>query len=210
MTINDIRRDFYGGTSAAEREFLAAAKTNGFNAAHLLGGTRLLAPTGALAETLPRGDVGLNNQTVLLSGRLTLAAVVLSAGKTVSSISFLSGTTALATGTNQWFGLFNSSRAALRFTSNDTSTAWAANTAKTLNLTSSYTIMETALYYIGIMVAATTVPSLCGVGATAAAIHTLPPIISGTCDTGLTTVPALPFTASALTGVSVRPYGWVS
>ncbi len=144
-----------------------------------------------------------------MSGRLTLAAVHLQAGETISSISWHSATTALASGTNQWFGLFDSSRVALRLTNDDTSGAWVANAGKTLSLTSPFVTTYTGIHYIGIMVAATTVPSLFAFSGNAT-IQAIAPATAGTADTGLTTPPSLPFTAAALTVGGAIPFGWCS
>lgn len=65
------------------------------------------------------------------------------------------------------------------------------------------------MHYIGIMVKATTVPTLyCAtVGTT---ITGIPPIVSGTADTGLSTPPSLPFTTASLTASASVPYAYVS
>jgi hypothetical protein len=166
-------------------------------------------PTGALAETYDRNWVAEVNVAALSTGRLTLQAIWLTAGMVLSSITFASATTALATGTNQRFSLYDVNRMLLAQTSDDTSTAWAANTTKTLNLTSRYTVPYTGLYYLGIMVAATTVPTLKGHTAfTASQIHGLTPVINGTSSTGLTTALANP--AAAVTVGTTSVWGAVS
>jgi hypothetical protein len=106
----------------------------------------------------------LANTSVLTSGQLIGVNVQLPKGLTITSISFTSATTALVTGTNQWFGLADSTGAILRLTGDDTSTAWAANTKKTLNLSSTFTTTYAGLHYVLIMVAASTVPTLSTVG----------------------------------------------
>ncbi len=105
--------------------------------------------------------------------------------------------------------LYNVNRNLLATTSNDTTTAWAANTVKTLNLTAAYTVPYTGFYYLGIMVAATTVPTIKGHTAfTATNVHGLAPITNGTSSTGLTT--ALPNPAAAITVATTSAYGYVS
>lgn len=116
--------------------------------------------TGSLASTYDRGPATESNGAALSTGRLTLNRIFLPKGLPVTSITFWSMTTAMSTGTNQWFGLFDSSRNILRLTADDTSTAWAANTAKTLNLSSTFQTTYSGLYYVGIMVKATTVPTV--------------------------------------------------
>lgn len=152
--------------------------------------------TGALYETIPRQLCDEVNTSVLSSGRLSLQAIWLPAGVTINSISLWSATTALATGTNQLFGLYDNNLNLLRSSVNDTSTAWAANSRKTLALTSAFTTTYSGLYYIGVMVAATTVPTLKGNTARVGGqLNAGAPSMGGTSNTGLTT--ALPATANA-------------
>lgn len=155
----------------------------------------------------------LANATALLSGRLTLGTIGLRAGDVIRTATFLSATTALATGTNQWFALFDANRNRVAITNDDTSTAWAANTAKTLTFATPYEVPDTGLYYLGIMVAATTVPTLAGIGHLAgpgAVIANLPPIQCGSADTGLTNPASCPAQATTLTALAVVPYAYVS
>jgi hypothetical protein len=79
---------------------------------------------------------------LLSTGRVLLMPIWYEAGTVVNSITFLSGTTALSAGTNQWFALADSSYLTLAKSADDTSTAWGSNTLKTLNMSSpaSYTI----------------------------------------------------------------------
>lgn len=165
--------------------------------------------SGSLYETFDRNMCDEVNTAVLLSGRLSLQAIYIPAGITLSSVSFYSATTALATGTNQLFGLFDNNRNLLRSSNNDTSTAWAANSLKTLSLTSTFTTTYSGLYYLGIMVTATTVPTLKGNTAkTGGQLQGQAPSMGGTSNTGLTT--ALPATANAPGTVTTSFWGAVS
>lgn len=165
--------------------------------------------SGALAETFDRNLCDEVNSAVLSSGRLSGAAIWLEAGMTISSISFHSATTAAGTPTNQLFGLFDSSRNLLISSTNDTTTAWAANSLKTLALTSTFTTTYSGLYYLGVMVTATTVPTLKGNTAkTGGQLQAAAPSMGGTSNTGLTT--ALPATANAFGTVTTSFWGCVS
>lgn len=152
--------------------------------------------TGTVAETIPR-SIGGTNVAALTSGTLLLMAVYLRAGQRVANISFCSGTTAAGTPTNQFFALYDINRNLLAQSANATTAAWAANTIKTLAMTASYTATTTGLYYVGVMVSATTVPSLAGLAANNAAFHAAAPILVGNSTTGLTTT--LPNPAAAIT-----------
>ncbi len=165
--------------------------------------------SGALYETFDRNMCDEVNTAVLSTGRLSLQAIYLPAGTVVSSISFWSATTAAGTPTNQLFGLYDSSLNLLRSSSNDTTTAWAANSKKTLALTSTFTTTYSGLYYLGIMVTATTVPTLKGNTAkTGGQLNAAAPSMGGTSTTGLTT--ALPATAAAPGTVTTSFWGCVS
>jgi hypothetical protein len=167
-------------------------------------------PTGCLAETYPRNQVNEGNIAALSSGRLSLQLIYLKAGMVITNIGFCSATTALGTGTNQLFGLFDvRSRRLLAVTSNGTNGAWGANSIKTMALTATYTVPFTGPYYLGIMVAATTVPTLKGLTAfTASQIHGLLDITHGTSNTGLTTTLTSPCNIPAVTTTSI--YGYVT
>lgn len=170
---------------------------------------RGMARTGSLAETVSR-DMAAGNTQTMTSGTLWLSAIVLPKDLVITSITWFSAATALNLGTNQWFVLCDASRAPLRFTSDDTSTAWAGNTEKTLNLTSTYTTVTEGLHYLGFMVAATTPPTMRGQVLTASTIEGLAPILWGASTTGLTNTASCPNPAGALTTGTATPYGYVS
>lgn len=163
---------------------------------------------GGISDTIPRWAI--DGTLTPTSGRLQLARVTLLAGQVVTSISWLAANIAGASMTNQWFGLFDANRAALRLTADDGATAWAAQAVKTLNLTSTYVVPTSGKYYIGLMVAGATPPNLRAKTGVVTQASGLAPILGGTSDTGLTTPPALPFTAAAITAQSALPYGYVS
>lgn len=165
--------------------------------------------TGALYETFDRNLCYEVNTAVLSTGRLSLAAIYLPINTTITSISFWSATTAAGTPTNQLFGLYDINLNLLRSSANNTTTAWAANSRKTLALTSTYTTTYSGIHYLGIMVTATTVPTLKGNTAkTNGALNAGAPSMGGTSTTGLTT--ALPGTAAAPGTVTTSFWGCVN
>lgn len=169
--------------------------------------TKVLA--GALYETFDRNLCDEVNTAALSSGRLSLQAIYIPAGVTITSISFWSATTAAGTPTNQLFGLYDVNLNLLRSSNNDTTAAWAANSRKTIALTSTFTTTYSGLYYLGIMVTATTVPSLKGnTGKTGGQLNAGAPSMGGTSNTGLTT--ALPATATAPGLVTTSFWGCVN
>ena len=100
-------------------------------------------------------------------------------------------------------------------TADQLTAAWGTFTAKTLNIAAdangaaaNYTTTYSGLHYLGIMVAATTVPTLTG-GTPGTAVPGLAPVLYGNADTGLTTPPAFPLTATSITAVNGAPYAYV-
>lgn len=194
--------------------------TSGSSAAATPYNTRAAAvPSGAKGETFSRMDVALGSAGVslLTSATLAVAGIGLASGTVVSSITWVSGTTAANTPLNQWFALYDKNLVQLATTTDDTTTAWAASSAKTLNIAtvasgaaSTYTIPSTDLYYVGIMVKATTPPTLMGFLSNNAPITGIAPIVSGNSDTSQTTPPAFPHTATSLTARANIPYAYVS
>lgn len=154
---------------------------------------------GSIAETIDRRICTETNTTApTASGTLFMQAIWLNAGQVCTNISFHSATTASATPTNGFFALYDGSRNLLAQTANFTTEAWAATSIKTKALTTPYTVPLTGLYYVAIMITATTIPTLKGNTArTGGQLASQAPIIAGASTTGLTTT--LPNPAAAIT-----------
>ncbi len=164
-------------------------------------------PTGCLAETFPRSMIPINQTSMLTSGTILLTAIALQKGQLVSSASFYAGTTALGTGTHQYFSLHDSTLARVALSADDTSTAWGTNTKKTLSFTSAFTVVTTGLHYIGLLVTASIVPTLYGQNEASSVVQSDTPIGCGTADTG---VSAIPNPVAALSIQGKVPYAFVS
>lgn len=166
-------------------------------------------PAGAIAIDFPRLGSTLANSALIISGRLHVVGLDVPAGKLITSITFMSGTQAAVTPTNQWFcALDPTTRAVLGLTADDTTTAWNASTAKTLTLASPFVTTRRGLL-IGINVVAGTVPSLLAVVSTQAA-NLVTPVPNGFSTTGLTNPASLPNPAGAIAGQAAMPLCWVS
>lgn len=169
----------------------------------------MLRPSAALVESFPRAAITTANASTLITQRMYMVAIGLPKGLDITGIAFLSGTTALSAPTNWWFGIFDSSRVALKFTADQLTAAWGANTLMPVALTAAHTTTYAGLHYLGIMCKGT-VPTLAGTSQANSAINGLTPIIAGlAADTGLTVPPSIPFTAGALTASTPRPYCYV-
>jgi hypothetical protein len=133
---------------------------------------------------LPR--TGLDDVAALATGVMTSVDLWLNEGDLVTSLTFMSAGTAAGTPTAYWFALYDTAGALLSQTADQTTTAWAADTVKTLALGTAQRITKSGLYKAAINVTATTPPTLVGtVGAK--------PVLSGegnlsqTSGSGLTT-----------------------
>lgn len=109
-------------------------------------------------------DAGDTGHVALTTQVMTSVPVKLYAGDVITNISVRSGATAAGTPTNWWFALYSNAAtpALLAQTADQTSTAWAANTTKTVALATAQTITTTGVYWVGIHAKATTVPTLLG------------------------------------------------
>lgn len=149
------------------------------------------------------------NVAALTTQVMTSVAVYLEAGDVVTNLTFVSATTAAGTPTNWWFALYSSAAtpALLRQTADQTSTAWAANTAKTVALSTPYAVPATGIYYAAVMVKATTVPTLAGRtlhnAVEAVAIVTGQVVLAQTSGSALTTT--APATIASPTTVATVP-----
>lgn len=144
-------------------------------------------------------------QVALATGVMTSVPIFLQAGDVVTNLSFRSGATAAGTPTNYWFALYSDAAtpALLAQTADQTSTAWAANTTKTLALSAAYTVPKTSIYWAAIMVTATTPPTLLGACA-APAIVTGERNLSQSSGSALTTT--APGTIATPTAKTFVPY----
>lgn len=165
-------------------------------------------PTGKVAQSINRANGSLVNlAAALTSGTLVTQAIYLKAGQVVSGLEWYSGGTALSSGANQWAVLLDkSTRNVLARSADDTTGAWAANTKKAFTMDTPYTAPASGWYDAGIMVKATTVPSLIGISDGYADINGLDPILCATSSTGQTTRPAVGATMGALTAVARKLY----
>ncbi|HEX8631136.1 MAG TPA: hypothetical protein VF755_23505 [Catenuloplanes sp.] len=146
------------------------------------------------------GDTG---QVALATGVMTSVPIYLRQGDVITNLSVRSGATAATTPTAYWLALYDESSALLAQTADQTSTAWAANTTKTLALAAPYTVLRTGIYWVGIMVTAGAVPSLLGtIGAPA--IVTGERNLSQSSGAGLTTT--APATIATPTAKQFIPY----
>jgi hypothetical protein len=162
-----------------------------------------------IAETI--APAAATTALTMSTGVLSIAAIRLVAGQTVQGAGFVASTTAGATMTHWWMTLLDSGYTCRAVTADQTSGAIAASTWQNLPFAATYTATYTGMYYLGVMVAASTIPTLCGAASPLAAMVTgtgaPTPLLGGVSATGLTTPPTAGTTAYiAPTAAAVTPY----
>jgi len=174
----------------------------------------VLRPTGADYETFPRQGT-ITQPAAITVGVLWLHGINLPAGLSVGHICWDANTTGAGTPTHWWFGLYDLNRVQLAVTADQTTTAWAASAVKNLAVATtaagaatSFRTTYTGLHYLGVMVAATTTPTLNGGGITVGVYGQAPVMWGGTSDTAQTTPPAFPHTVTTHTASSATVYAW--
>lgn len=147
----------------------------------------------------------------LTSATMYVSGIWLPAGKVVTGITFVSGSTAESAGTHLWYALYKSDLTFMAQSTDDTgAAAFAANTALRKALTAAQTLPYSGLYYLGICVVGTSMTLLNVLAATAngnGSIAGMTPIVAATSSTGL--VGTAPSPAGALTGIAQSLYAFV-
>jgi hypothetical protein len=216
----DAKGDLAGGTGANTAARLAVG-SNGFvlvaDSGEATGmkwvirspGWRI---SGSLYESVPRWAV-ITAALAITNQRVNLVAIDLPEGITVTSVSWRSGSTAFTAGSgtnHQYMGLYDSSRNRLGVSADDGGAAWAANTTKTLALTSPFVTTYTGLYYLAVLVDHSgdgATPTLVGAGSGANGIPGEAPVTSGGSSTGQT---SLPDPAAAISNINSTYWAYVS
>lgn len=222
---NDLTGNAWSATTALSVS--TAAPTTGPGAMNALPGSNLvdtdltalppleaaLRPSGRY-ETTSRLRCGTTSTPT--SGTLYLVPIWLPAGFLISNLSFVSST-GITSPTHWWFTLHNSSRVALARTADQTTTAWAGNTLKTVAIAqttagsaSTYTTTYAGLHYLGVMYTGSAL-TLMSEGSPAQQCDVAPAF--GATDTGQTTPPTVTsgaFTATAPTGAAILAYAFAS
>jgi hypothetical protein len=131
-------------------------------------------PTAFQRSNIPRSDATADT-AVLTTQVMASFAIPVYAGDVITSLTFLSGATGAGTPTNWWFALYNDAAtpALLSQSADQLTTAWAADTAKTLALAAPQVNNgDHTVWYASVMMKATTPNSLVGVNLGRAGIST--------------------------------------
>lgn len=166
--------------------------------------------TGVITQTVPRWAASAN-LAALTSGIVRVVAVDMLKGDLVSSILWHSRSTPGAVMTNQWSAFLDANRVVRAVSADATSAAWLASSSKTFNMITPYAVPSNGVYYLALLVAASTTPTLLGVANTASSPNLIVPLEVGISSTAQTVPPALDTTLAAFTATTVGlPYASVS
>ncbi len=163
-------------------------------------------PSDVRLQNMSSFDVN-TDLTTLTTQVMTSVAVPVQGGELISNITVKSGATAANTPTNYWFALYSSAGALLAQSADQLTTAWAANTVMTLALATAQRMSTAGVVYVGLMVKATTPPTLLGAnlalaGASASILSSK--ILSQTSGSSLTTT--APATIATPTAIATVPF----
>lgn len=121
--------------------------------------SNLLMPSGGLAETFPRWLSSVNAGPS--SSLVSMTAIPLPKGLTVTNITFITGSSAESGGTHGWYALMDSSGKVLAVSADQTgATVWgSANAPLTLAMGTPYVTPSAGTYYVAVSVTATGMPT---------------------------------------------------
>src|SRR5882762_831729 len=157
------------------------------------------------------------NGAALTSGVVTAVGMQFSAGQQIHTVNFASATAAAGTPTHWQFGVYSPAATPARLgqSTDQTTTAWAANTLKGLSMgaTTPVVIPKAGWYWVAILVTATTVPTLLSATAIPAGLLSASGIIAPQAALAITSgsaLTALPATLAAPATALVVPWCAVS
>lgn len=161
-------------------------------------------PDTMCRRTMSRKDINSGaGVTLPTTGKLCVVKCTLEAGDLVTSLSFVSGTTAGATMTAWWLALYTGKGVLMAQTADQVAAAIGASTVFTKALATAQRIKESGDYYLGLMIAASTIPTVLGTPI-APAIATGESTVAFETTTTYTT--QAPATLPALTARTDTPY----
>lgn len=167
--------------------------------------------TATLYENFPHDQITTDLVASLTTQVMTSVAIPLVAGDIITTMSVLSGATALASPSHAWMALYSPAGVLLGQSTDVPAQALAANTVLTHTFATPIAISATGVYFAAIMIQATTVPTLAGKASGAVVAGQLAmntaftyPALAQTSGSALTTT--APGTIASPTNLIVVPY----
>jgi len=157
--------------------------------------TGLTDPSSAAAgdafdESSPRLN-GAQTTTLASGTAYAVGNLIVPAGRTVDSITFMTAGSGASGITGYFFALVKQDDLTVLAKSADTTAAWAANTARTLLMTTPWTAQQDTRVYAVVCMVASGMPSLSGYASHIQSINRAP-VFGGSSSTGLTNAASLP------------------
>ena len=155
-----------------------------------------------LAQTVP--DFAATSSLTCTAGTIFVTRVWVPKNVTVTNVSFITAATAASTPTNWWVFVATKAGVIQGISADQLTTAIAADTLFTVALATPYVDTTGVFRYVGIMVAATTGPTIAASvtlgthGRGAVVTTSKSAVIAASCDTGKTTPPAVGSTLGTL------------
>jgi len=157
--------------------------------------TGLTDPSAAAAgdafdESSPRLN-GAQTTTLVSGTAYAVGNLVVPAGRTVDSITFMTAGSGASGITGYFFALVKTDDLTVLAKSADNSSAWAGNSPKTLLMTTPWTAQQDTRVYAVVCMVASSMPSLSGYASHIQSINRTP-VMGGTSSSGLTNAASLP------------------
>lgn len=118
-------------------------------------------PSGVQVENFPYSAISADT-AIAATGVMLSVAVACQAGDVISNVTFKSGATAAGTPLNQIVALYDQDLALMAQSVDVTTQPWAANTAITFALATAQLCQTPGIYYVGLAIKATTIPTMLG------------------------------------------------
>lgn len=202
-----------GSFTSAGRTDLLKALNSAIAGYQAQGSTLAIAPSTAVAETIPRA-VGAQSVTIAtVSGTIYMQGIYIPNNTVVNNINVVLGSTASSNDvTINWAALCSSARVVLAVSANSTAQLTPAASVVTTPLSAAFTTTAAGFYYIAWTVGVTTTqPTLTGVTAAGTELTKIAPILAGTSSTTATsTPPAVGATLGALTATANNIYEYLT
>jgi hypothetical protein len=171
-----------------------------------------MGPAGTVRANFDRANCSMGQSLSLTMGSAQMTLIYLFAGDTFSNFNIRAGTGGWSGITNSWAVLTDLNLNPLAVSSNVTTATQAAQTTRTFPVVGApYVALTTGLYYVGVMAAGTSAPTI-GPSSLSIGQQNILPYVAGTSGTGLTTPPTVGGSALGALAIVATPvpYIWLT
>lgn len=183
-TLVDLERKFYIqqlGLSAGQASVMSPQDLDAqidSRAYYAIPSANNYKPAATITENMPRSYIGNVTNGAMVSGRLAIQAMYLTAGMSITSIVWTTGTTLPSAQTNLWAALFAPDLTKIMVSQDETTNIVPATSEKVFTLVGGpYIVPTTGAYFTGVCFVGTGSPTpLSFLGN--AAVNVLPPVLN--------------------------------